>query len=412
MRNVDNKKSPPMINSWYLMGTKQKISECGNDGSFPMFLDELGIAARIQSITYVKQSKHLYFVAPEFPNKISCCSIGPYLLELQTESNYFEEDQAIKNFTKIFNGEIIALTSSSSHLFILTKDIGRSRSDNSYMLYRQDVDKDIGFGIVKTKSIIDLTDLLFNPDKPISISVTERRLGGGYRIYFYGEALNSTIIFANYSSQASIKPKVLKLKKVFGEIPQIDFVHSLNKAKSIDFKSQNPATLLAVDAKRNNIYIITHYKDSELKISLIGKVGNKNNIIKVTAISNLRLSVKNQGINCSDNEVNNMVLFADKVNNSIYSLSLEKPKIIHQVIGGGERDIEGNQCIYRNFLSYKISNSIDEIMAIENFGFIAGLKYSQNWFALLLPSALKSKEKSLSCEINKQYINFDNAFDS
>ncbi len=398
MHNIINKKPFAMINSWYLNGfNKQKI--IGEDGSFPLFIDELGIAAKIELITYVSQTKRLFFVVPEYPEKIISSSIEEYLRIKQP--NFINAKKRYDDITSIDNtrGSIIALTSSSKHLFFLTCDIGRKGGENSYTLHMYDTDQETGFGMERIESIIDFTHLLQSHHKPLSISVAERRTGIGYRIYFYGKSLDGTVIFANFSSQPKITPRLLNLKKMYGVIPKIDFVHPIDNSKQKPIKSLKPSTLLVVDSAQNFIYMVNHYKEDEVKMIPLGRIGKKDADIVVTAISRLKLSINDQNMGYESSGSHYLFLFAEEKSNSIYSLHLDNTKVIFNVIGGGNKDIGKNKC--RNFNMYNISSLVNNIVSIENFGFIAGKRATNSWFALLLPSAIEEKKIS---GLRKKYI--------
>ncbi|MBL0702045.1 MAG: hypothetical protein JJV91_01035 [Desulfosarcina sp.] len=297
MHYIDNKKTPTMINSWYLNGFNKQTLISGEDSSFPLFLDKLNITAKVEFISYVSQSKRLFFVVPEFPNRIYSCFIGEYLSEIQPNFITFEEGENDIISIENISGKIIAFASSSKHLFFLTCNIGRRGTESSYTLHMYDTDQETGFGMERIESIVDFPDLLPINNKPFCFSVAERRIGGGYRIYFYGEGLNGTIMFANFSSQPKINPRLLKLKKIFGEIPKINFVHSIDNSKQKAIKSLKPSTLLVVDATQNHIYIINHYKENEVKMIPLGRIAPKDTDITITAVSRLKFLLKEQKIN-------------------------------------------------------------------------------------------------------------------
>ncbi|MBL0702046.1 MAG: hypothetical protein JJV91_01040 [Desulfosarcina sp.] len=105
-----------------------------------------------------------------------------------------------------------------------------------------------------------------------------------------------------------------------------------------------------------------------------------------------------------------MLLFAEEKSNSIYSLSLDNTETIYHVIGGGEKNIGENE--FRNFRKYRISSSLNNIVSIENFGFIAGESATNNWFAILLPNAIKEKKTSNLCQKYVPHASFSDDYSS
>ena len=390
------------INSWYSMGINRDTEKKGDDGSYPILVDNIGLTSKINLITYARQSKHLYVVVPEFPHKVFRCFIGAYIGEIQEDSNKSIVYQNGIDSIEIFDGEIIALAASSSHLYLLTQDSGRNGVDNSYMLIQQEVDMDGGFGHNRIHSIIDFRDTQIIPHEPINICVTESHPGRGYRIYFFGKGILGKILYANYHSQRKIEPNILKLKKVFGKIPKIDMVHAVNKTYAIDSKTASPAHLIAANSNENSIYTILHYKDNKIKISFTSITDKNKRPITPVAISSLPLTLKKQGIK-NNNNFHHLILIACKNKNFIYSLTFDNnSNTACQLIGGGEKIIGKDKS--KNLLNYKITEPINRILAIENFGFIAGSKKTSDWFTLLLPSAIKSKANS---KPKKKKITYD-----
>jgi hypothetical protein len=402
-------------NIWYLKGSNYQKSLGSDVRLQPAPLVKFGLPSNISHICYVKNVEFFYFVTEDSPQEIQGRYLGIYNNWLNKETLEIQYNASCNLMTSMApHGDIISIASTEKHIYAIVKELGRGNDNFTFHLLKYEVSS-TGNAYVKHDAILDLTAVLVDPDEKIHISVVKRDYRKEtYRIYLSGKGFHAPCYFNYITSLAkTITPIPIEFKEVYNRKPKFEILHAYNYKKEEEYKKEpysaiNPVTLLGVDCESNDVFIISHIKYSELKISKLKlPIGNK--IMQLAGtITSLSVSLSFPNILNEDEGYRNLGIFADNMRNKIYAFELVGKQRIYNIIGGGELDLHQtisasqekniHPSVCNAFERYSVPD-IDSLIQISEHGFMAGTREKGKWFALMLPS---SREIGTSEELDRR----------
>ena len=344
---------------------------------------ELNLPVPIRLVQFVAASNCLYFTTPKNPKTIAASFVP-------SPSNWrkVSSKSPLPN-VKTFDGDVVALSATYDHLFVLTLNRSRTTSNYSWQIHRVEVHPDKGFHDTKQHATAHIT-LPYEYIDNNHISFTLGQLTTNEILFFLIPYKGTKIYWGEFRHSTKVTPSILHLDLI--KNPPLEDTYlsittiSPKKTGLVKASSKNTVRLLVANSLDNRLFEILN-DGSNNRVVDISHGLTLPSVLGSSAVAKLSFNTSDLGMALEPiNQTIHLYLLACPKLKQIWTLSDIGEQRILPLIGGGLRNL--NESYFgRNLLRYDIGEP-DSLCVVDYRCLIFGERDKKNWGVLLLPGML------------------------